>query len=102
MPPALAARNSSGRFRVSIRVGINGFGRIGRNFFRAAVASDADIEVVGINDLTQPDILAHFLKYNTTQGRFGQTVEVGDGALIVGGKEIAVSAERDPADPPWG
>jgi glyceraldehyde 3-phosphate dehydrogenase len=87
---------------VTVRVGINGFGRIGRNFFRAVQASNADVEVVGINDLTQPEILAHFLKYDTTQGKFGQTVEVGDGALIVGGKEIAVSAERDPAALPWG
>ncbi|HVX44994.1 MAG TPA: type I glyceraldehyde-3-phosphate dehydrogenase [Mycobacteriales bacterium] len=87
---------------MTVRVGINGFGRIGRNFFRAVQASDADVEVVGINDLTQPEILAHFLKYDTTQGKFGQSVEVSDNGLVVGGKEIAVSAERDPAALPWG
>jgi glyceraldehyde 3-phosphate dehydrogenase len=86
---------------VTIRVGINGFGRIGRNFFRATVASGADIEVVGINDLTKPEILAHFLKYDSILGRFPGTVEATDNALIVNGKEIKVLSERDPAALPW-
>jgi glyceraldehyde 3-phosphate dehydrogenase len=86
---------------VTIRVGINGFGRIGRNFFRATVASGADIEVVGINDLTKPEILAHFLKYDSILGRFPGTVEATENALIVNGKEIKVLSERDPAALGW-
>ena len=86
---------------MTIRVGINGFGRIGRNFFRAVVASGADVEVVGINDLTKPEILAHFLKYDTILRRFPGTVEATDDALIVNGREIKVLSERDPAALPW-
>ena len=86
---------------MTIRVGINGFGRIGRNFFRAAVASGADIEVVGVNDLTKPEILAHFLKYDSILGRFPGTVEATGNALVVNGKEIKVLSERDPAALPW-
>jgi glyceraldehyde 3-phosphate dehydrogenase len=86
---------------VTIRVGINGFGRIGRNFFRATVASGADIEVVGINDLTKPEILAHFLKYDSILGRFPGTVEATENSLVVDGKEIKVLSERDPAALPW-
>ncbi|HEV2639362.1 MAG TPA: type I glyceraldehyde-3-phosphate dehydrogenase [Actinocrinis sp.] len=86
---------------MTIRVGINGFGRIGRNFFRATVASGADIEVVGINDLTKPEILAHFLKYDSILGRFPGTVEATENALVVNGKEIKVLSERDPAALPW-
>jgi glyceraldehyde 3-phosphate dehydrogenase len=87
---------------MTVRVGINGFGRIGRNFFRASLASDAGVEVVGINDLTEPKILAHFLRHDTTQGQLGAEVQVGDGSLTVGGQEIKVSAERDPGALPWG
>jgi glyceraldehyde 3-phosphate dehydrogenase len=86
---------------VTIRVGINGFGRIGRNFFRASLASGADIEFVGINDLAKPEILAHFLKYDTTLGRFPGTVEATEDSLIINGKPIKVVAERDPALLPW-
>ena len=86
---------------MTIRVGINGFGRIGRNFFRATVASGADIEVVGINDLTKPEILAHFLKYDSILGRFPGTVEATENSLVVDGKEIKVLSERDPAALPW-
>jgi glyceraldehyde 3-phosphate dehydrogenase len=86
---------------VTTRVGINGFGRIGRNFFRATLASGADIEIVGINDITKPEILAHFLKYDTNLGRFPGTVEATDSALIIDGKEIRVVSERDPAALPW-
>jgi glyceraldehyde 3-phosphate dehydrogenase len=86
---------------VTTRVGINGFGRIGRNFFRATLASGADIEIVGINDITKPEILAHFLKYDTNLGRFPGTVEATESALIIDGKEIRVISERDPAALPW-
>jgi glyceraldehyde 3-phosphate dehydrogenase len=86
---------------VTTRVGINGFGRIGRNFFRAVLASGADVEIVGINDLAKPEILAHFLKYDTNLGRFPGTVEATETALVINGKEIKVVSERDPAALPW-
>ncbi|WP_402465646.1 type I glyceraldehyde-3-phosphate dehydrogenase [Isoptericola aurantiacus] len=87
---------------MTIRVGINGFGRIGRNFYRALVESGADIEVVGVNDLTDNKTLAHLLKYDTTLGRFGKTVEFDDENIIVDGAKIRALAERDPANLPWG
>lgn len=87
---------------MSIRVGINGFGRIGRNFFRAIEASGADIEVVGVNDLTDNKTLAHLLKYDSILGRLGKDVSYTDDSIIVGGKKIAALAERDPAALPWG
>ncbi len=86
---------------MTTRVGINGFGRIGRNFFRATLASGADIEIVGINDLAKPEILAHFLKYDTNLGRFPGTVEATEAGLVINGKEIKVVSERDPAALPW-
>ena len=87
---------------MSITVGINGFGRIGRNFYRALVASGVtDIEVVGINDLTDTATLAHLLKYDSVLGRFPLPVSHGDGTLTVGGKQITVTAEKDPAALPW-
>ncbi|HEV3168701.1 MAG TPA: type I glyceraldehyde-3-phosphate dehydrogenase [Actinocrinis sp.] len=86
---------------MTTRVGINGFGRIGRNFFRATLASGADIEIVGINDITKPEILAHFLKYDTNLGRFPGTVEATEAGLVINGKEIKVVSERDPAALPW-
>ena len=87
---------------MSVTVGINGFGRIGRNFYRALVASGVtDIDVVGINDLTDTATLAHLLKYDSVLGRFPLPVSHGDGALTVGGKTITVTAERDPAALPW-
>ena len=86
---------------MTVRVGINGFGRIGRNFFRATVASGADIEFVGINDLASPKILAHFLKYDSVLGRFPGTVEATEDSLVINGKAIKVTAERDPAALPW-
>jgi len=85
---------------MKIKVGINGFGRIGRFVFRAAVARD-DIEVVGINDLIDIDYMAYMLKYDSTHGRFNGTVEVADGQLIVNGKTVRVTAERNPADLKW-
>ena len=88
---------------MTITVGINGFGRIGRNFYRALVASGVqDIDVVGVNDLTDTATLAHLLKYDSVLGRFPLSVEAGEGELIVGGKTIKVFAEKDPAALPWG
>ncbi|MHB1067691.1 MAG: type I glyceraldehyde-3-phosphate dehydrogenase, partial [Candidatus Nanopelagicales bacterium] len=86
---------------MSIKVGINGFGRIGRNFYRAAVTSDADVEIVGINDLTDTKTLAHLLKYDSILGRFGHEVTAGEGQIVVDGRPIPVFAERDPAALPW-
>lgn len=85
---------------MTIKVGINGFGRIGRFVFRAA-QERSDIEVVGINDLLDVDYMAYMLKYDSTHGRFKGTVEVKDGKLIVNGKTIRVTAERDPANLKW-
>ena len=84
-----------------MKVGINGFGRIGRNFFRAIEVSDADVQVVGINDLTDTKTLAHLLKYDSILGRFNGTVVAEDGAIVVNGIRIPIFAERDPADLPW-
>jgi glyceraldehyde 3-phosphate dehydrogenase len=84
-----------------VRVGINGFGRIGRNFFRAALASGADFEIVGINDLTDNATLAHLLKYDSILGRLGLPVTYTDDSITVNGKTIKVFAERDPANLPW-
>ena len=87
---------------MTTRIGINGFGRIGRNYFRAALAQGADLEIVAVNDLTSPEALAHLLKYDSVGGRLTQTVEVKEGNLIVDGNIIKVLAERDPANLPWG
>ena len=84
-----------------VKVGINGFGRIGRNLFRAAQESDAELEFVAVNDITDTATLAHLLKYDSILGRFPGEVEAGDGAITVGGSELKVLAERDPADLPW-
>jgi glyceraldehyde 3-phosphate dehydrogenase len=86
---------------VTIRVGINGFGRIGRNFYRALIASGADIEVVAVNDLTDNKTLAHLLKYDTVLGRFPKSVDFDADNIIVDGKNIRVFEERDPANLPW-
>ncbi|MGH2945683.1 MAG: type I glyceraldehyde-3-phosphate dehydrogenase [Solirubrobacteraceae bacterium] len=86
---------------MAVRVGINGFGRIGRNVFRAAHESDADIEVVAVNDITDAGTLAHLLRYDSVFGPFPGTVEVRDGALAIDGREVKVLAERDPAQLPW-
>jgi glyceraldehyde 3-phosphate dehydrogenase len=86
---------------VTVRVGINGFGRIGRNFFRAALASGADVEVVGANDLTDNKTLAHLLKYDSILGRLGEDVEVTGDSIKVGKHTIAALEERDPANLPW-
>ena len=84
-----------------VRVGINGFGRIGRNFFRAALTSGADFEIVGINDLTDNATLAHLLKYDSILGRLGLDVTYTADSITVGGKTIRVFEQRDPANLPW-
>ncbi len=86
---------------MTIKVGINGFGRIGRNFYRAIIALDADIEIVGVNDLTDNKTLAHLLKYDTVLGKFPLPVDYDDENIIVDGKKIRALAERDPANLPW-
>lgn len=83
------------------KVGINGFGRIGRNAFKAAVNKSDKFEIVAINDLTTPSTLAHLLKYDSCFGRFNGTVEATEDSIIVNGKEIKILAERDPAKLPW-
>ncbi|TDS17591.1 type I glyceraldehyde-3-phosphate dehydrogenase [Sphingobacterium paludis] len=83
-----------------MKIGINGFGRIGRLAFRAAIKR-SDIEIVGINDLVEPDYLAYMLKYDSTHGKFDGTVEVKDGNLIVNGQTIRITAEKDPSNLKW-
>ena len=88
---------------MALKLGINGFGRIGRMVFRAAVENFAnDIEVVGINDLLEPDYLAYMLKFDSVHGRFQGDVKVEDGKLVVNGHAIRLTAERDPANLAWG
>ena len=87
---------------MALRVGINGFGRIGRNFFRAALESDAPFDVVAFNDLGDLKTMAHLLRYDSTLGPLGREVEIGDGTMTVGGQELKALAERDPAQLPWG
>jgi glyceraldehyde 3-phosphate dehydrogenase len=87
---------------VAIRVGINGFGRIGRNYLRAALAKGTELEIVAVNDLSDPKSLAHLLKYDSVTGRLPQEVSVDGQNIIVGGNIIKVLAERNPADLPWG
>ncbi|MCU7823758.1 type I glyceraldehyde-3-phosphate dehydrogenase [Kitasatospora sp. DSM 101779] len=86
---------------MAIKVGINGFGRIGRSFFRAALEQNADIEIVAVNDLTDAATLAHLLKYDTTLGKLPVPVTAGQGEIVVDGRSIRVTAERNPADLPW-
>jgi glyceraldehyde 3-phosphate dehydrogenase len=86
---------------MSIKIGINGFGRIGRMVMRASL-NHPNIEIVGINDLCPADYLAYMLKYDTMHGKFAGTVESKEGAIVVNGKEIPIYAERDPAQIPWG
>jgi glyceraldehyde 3-phosphate dehydrogenase len=87
---------------MTVKVGINGFGRIGRNYYRALVAVGADLEVVAVNDLTDNHTLAHLLKYDSILGRFPGEVTYDDAAIYVDGKAIKVFAEKDPAGLPWG
>lgn len=84
------------------RVGVNGFGRIGRNFFRAVRQSGADVEIVAVNDITDSNTLAYLLKYDSVLGVLNGEVDTGDGEIAVDGKAFRVLAERDPAALPWG
>ncbi|WP_432484291.1 type I glyceraldehyde-3-phosphate dehydrogenase [Kineococcus esterisolvens] len=87
---------------MTTKVGINGFGRIGRNFFRAVLASGADIEVVAVNDLTDAKALAHLLKHDSVLGKLSEDVRVDGDSIVVGTRTVKVLAERDPAKLPWG
>src|SRR5919206_3957365 len=87
---------------MSVRVGINGFGRIGRNLFRAAKEAEADIDFVAVNDLTDAKTLAHLLKYDSILGPYPGTVEVDGEDIVVDGDRLKVFAETDPAALPWG
>ena len=86
---------------MSVKIGINGFGRIGRNFFRAARRRGADFDFVAVNDITDPETLAHLLKFDSVLGRFDGQIEVEGESLVVNGDRIRVLAERDPAALPW-
>ena len=86
---------------MAVKVGINGFGRIGRNFFRAKVGKGADIDVVAINDLGDAKTMAHLLEYDSILGHLEGGVEVRDGSIVAAGEEFKVLAERDPANLPW-
>lgn len=87
---------------MSVKIGINGFGRIGRNYFRAALAKGSDLEIVAVNDLTDNKTLAHLLKYDSIAGRLDGDVELDGDQIIVNGKAIKVLEDRDPANLPWG
>src|SRR3989442_3976724 len=87
---------------MAVRVGINGFGRIGRNFYRAARKSGADIDLVAVNDLTSPEINAHLLKYDSTHGILDDEVKVTGDGIAVGADSFKVLSERDPKALPWG
>jgi glyceraldehyde 3-phosphate dehydrogenase len=86
---------------MTVRIGINGFGRIGRNYLRAARTMGADVEVVAVNDLTSAETLAHLLRYDSTHGRFGSEITVADSSIVLDSGPIAVLAERDPKALPW-
>ncbi len=86
---------------MAVKVGINGFGRIGRNVLRAALATDADLEFVALNDLIDVGTITHLFKYDSIYGRFPGEVEAGEASITVDGSEIKVLSERDPADLPW-
>jgi glyceraldehyde 3-phosphate dehydrogenase len=90
-----------GRFRMTVKVGINGFGRIGRNFLRAVRQTGAEVDFVGVNDITDAKTLAHLLKYDSVLGRLDADVTVSENGLTVDGDELRVFAERDPAQLPW-
>ena len=87
---------------MTVRVGVNGFGRIGRNFWRALDSLDHDVEIVAVNDLTDTKTLAHLLKYDTILGKLKHEVVAGDGVITIDGKELKVLSDRDPGALPWG
>src|SRR5829696_4599266 len=104
-PSNLAGRSSvrgKGSPAMPVRVGINGFGRIGRNVFRAAHESGADVEIVAVNDITDNETLAHLLKYDSVYGPFQETVEASGDSLLIDDQEVRALEERDPAALPWG
>ena len=86
---------------MTVKLGINGFGRIGRNVFRSAIQSFPDIEIVAINDLLEPDYLAYMLQYDSVHGRFKGDVQIDGNTLIVNGKKIRLTQERDPSNLKW-
>jgi glyceraldehyde 3-phosphate dehydrogenase len=86
---------------VSVKIGINGFGRIGRNYFRAALAQGSDLDIVAVNDLTDTKTLAHLLKYDSISGKLDADISVEGDSIVVNGKKIKVLADRDPANLPW-
>jgi glyceraldehyde 3-phosphate dehydrogenase len=98
---AAAQTSERKQVQMAVRVGINGFGRIGRNIFRAAHEAGSDLEFVAVNDITDAATLAHLLRYDSMYGRFPGSVEASDDALVVDGSDVRVLAERDPADLPW-
>jgi glyceraldehyde 3-phosphate dehydrogenase len=98
----LCGARNNGVKKMTTRVGINGFGRIGRNFLRAELAKGTDLEIVAVNDLSDPKGLAHLLKYDSVMGRLNMDVQVDGQNIIVGGTTIKVLAERDPANLGWG
>src|SRR5205085_12572264 len=110
-PPALLPRRdllldrlgagNDGEAQVAIRVGINGFGRIGRNFFRAHLQRGGDFEVVAANDLGDLETMAYLLRYGSVLGPLGEDVVTGDAKITVAGREIQLLAEKDPASLPW-
>src|SRR5829696_2289490 len=97
-----ASPEATGGSMSKVKVGINGFGRIGRNLFRAAYEAGAELEFVAVNDVFDAESLAHLLKYDSTYGRFPGEVELRDGSIVVDGVPTKVLSESDPADLPWG
>src|SRR5271156_3397623 len=91
-----AGPNERGARAMTVRIGINGFGRIGRNYLRAARAMGADIDIVAINDLTSAETLAHLLRYDSTHGRFGSDIKVVESSILLDSGPITVLAEREP------
>src|SRR5690625_7561445 len=86
---------------MTVKIGINGFGRIGRNVLRETLKND-EVEVVAVNDLTDANMLAHLLKYDSVHGKLEQEISVNGSNIVIDGKEVKVFSERDPADLPWG
>ncbi|MDQ3983121.1 MAG: glyceraldehyde 3-phosphate dehydrogenase N-terminal domain-containing protein, partial [Actinomycetota bacterium] len=87
---------------MATRIGINGFGRIGRNFYRALKAKGSDLELVAVNDLGDAETMAHLLKYDSVHGRFPSEVKVSNGGFSIDGEDVKLLSERDPGALPWG
>src|SRR5438874_7936880 len=101
LAPRRGATRSPEGDDMTVKIGVNGFGRIGRNFFRAARKKGAGFDFVAVNDITDPKTLAHLLKYDSVLGRFDGRVEVDGDGLVVDGDRMKVLAERDPGNLPW-